>query len=199
MVREPQQNRAKATRERILDAVCDLAVSKDGDAVTTTALAQQLDVSVGTIYRYFETREDALRAAYNDAYADLIGRWFKGLGNLSILDTDSAARELFGSYIAVADNHRTFLPLLKCIRKIQSLEEEQSQEGMPPDRLASFAAMLGVHLHPTNMQRMDLLRHLTTDLSHLYLMRPQSQRATLHAETLAMIALMLDRMRGDGG
>jgi AcrR family transcriptional regulator len=50
----PIQDRAIATRQRILDAAQTVAVAKGAFRATTADVASAAGVSIGTVYRYFE-------------------------------------------------------------------------------------------------------------------------------------------------
>ncbi|MGH2860078.1 MAG: TetR/AcrR family transcriptional regulator, partial [Solirubrobacteraceae bacterium] len=55
-----------ATRQRVLAAVADLLERGDAEEVTVPAVAEASGVSLRTIYRYYQTRDELLEAA---------GRW----------------------------------------------------------------------------------------------------------------------------
>ncbi|BAD58664.1 TetR/AcrR family transcriptional regulator [Nocardia farcinica] len=54
--RRPTQERAKATRELILDTAARLFGERGIDATSTNRIAAEAGVSVGTVYRYFADR-----------------------------------------------------------------------------------------------------------------------------------------------
>ncbi|MFF0454836.1 TetR/AcrR family transcriptional regulator [Nocardia africana] len=55
--RRPSQERARATRERILDAAAELFGQRGIAETSTNRIAAEAGVSVGTVYRYFADRE----------------------------------------------------------------------------------------------------------------------------------------------
>jgi AcrR family transcriptional regulator len=61
-----REQHAIATRERILAAVADLLERGEVDEVTVPAVAEASGVSLRTIYRHYQTRDELLEAA---------GRW----------------------------------------------------------------------------------------------------------------------------
>lgn len=60
--REPQQARSAATLARVLQAAEDIASSSGLEEMTITGVAERAGVSVGTIYRRFEDKEQLITA-----------------------------------------------------------------------------------------------------------------------------------------
>lgn len=60
--REPQQARSAATLARVLQAAEDVAGSAGLDEMTISGVAERAGVSVGTIYRRFEDKEQLINA-----------------------------------------------------------------------------------------------------------------------------------------
>lgn len=58
--RVPVQARSEDKLERVVKAAQRIVVAEGAEAVTTTRLALESEVAVGTIYRYFENREGVL-------------------------------------------------------------------------------------------------------------------------------------------
>ncbi|HYW25463.1 MAG TPA: TetR family transcriptional regulator [Terriglobales bacterium] len=61
-------------RQRILDAAVGLAAEGGYDAVQMRAVALRADVALGTLYRYFASKEHLLVSALAEHVADLRGR-----------------------------------------------------------------------------------------------------------------------------
>jgi AcrR family transcriptional regulator len=61
-------------RKRILDATYDLARSGGFDAVQMRAVAEQADVALGTLYRYFPSKIHLLVSALGRQFEDAAGR-----------------------------------------------------------------------------------------------------------------------------
>jgi AcrR family transcriptional regulator len=61
-------------RQRILDAAVGLAAEGGYDAVQMREVALRADVALGTLYRYFASKEHLLVSALADHVADLRGR-----------------------------------------------------------------------------------------------------------------------------
>ena len=77
MRRVPQQARSRALIERVLDAAEGLLASEGVEALTTTRIAAEADVAVGSLYQYFPDKGaivDALAARYLDEFERLMER-----------------------------------------------------------------------------------------------------------------------------
>ncbi|GHF15441.1 hypothetical protein GCM10017044_06990 [Kordiimonas sediminis] len=70
--RTPRQARALARRQKILDTTESLASAVDPDAITTTSIARGADIPVGSVYQYFENREDILGIVYKKSYDEVM-------------------------------------------------------------------------------------------------------------------------------
>ena len=73
--RVPQQARSRALIQRVLDAGEDLLVREGVDALTTTLIASEAGVAVGSLYQYFPDKGaivDALAARYLDEFEALM-------------------------------------------------------------------------------------------------------------------------------
>lgn len=60
---EPRDDRAAATRERLLAALEVLALRADWSKLTASAIATEAGVAHGTFYAHFRNKDEALRAA----------------------------------------------------------------------------------------------------------------------------------------
>lgn len=60
--KSPQQGRAKATVEAILQAASQVLVAEGYARMTTTRVAERAGVSVGSLYQYFDDKEQLMRA-----------------------------------------------------------------------------------------------------------------------------------------
>lgn len=70
-VRQPQQERSRLTRERLLRATID-TLARDGWATVTVAnVAERAGVSRGAAQHHFRTREDLITAALEQIFDDM--------------------------------------------------------------------------------------------------------------------------------
>ncbi len=74
-IRKPKQERSIEKRNKILQVAKDLFSDKTYFNVTTNEIAKKADVSIGTLYAYFASKEDILTALlkrYNDFFLTTI-------------------------------------------------------------------------------------------------------------------------------
>lgn len=67
----PKQARAREKQTAILNAAEMLVLSGALDDVSTTSIALKAGIPVGSIYRYFEDKEDILEQLYRKAYDEV--------------------------------------------------------------------------------------------------------------------------------
>lgn len=67
-VREPQQDRSRATRERLLAATVDLLATRGWAATTVAKVAEEAGVSRGAAQHHFPTRESLFTAVIEEMY-----------------------------------------------------------------------------------------------------------------------------------
>lgn len=66
LLSEPTQLRARATVERIKDAMARLVAAQGYSAASTNAIAREAGISIGALYRYFPNRAAIAMALYED-------------------------------------------------------------------------------------------------------------------------------------
>jgi AcrR family transcriptional regulator len=70
----PKQERSRQTYERILVAAEGLFAEKGWDSLSTNAIAEAAEVSIGSLYRYFPDKAAVLRALVSRAAEPLLAR-----------------------------------------------------------------------------------------------------------------------------
>ena len=100
--RQPQQERSLAIVDAIVVATCEL-LGDEGPSATTNRIAERAGVSVGSLYRYFPSK-DALFDAAAERYA---ARLLQVVGALDFREPrrplPEAAREIVRALIAVEE------------------------------------------------------------------------------------------------
>jgi AcrR family transcriptional regulator len=101
--KQPKQQRAAETRQRILDAAAHVFTEHGYVAGTTNRIAERAEISIGSLYQYFPNKDAILRAlmdAHLDAGARLLGeRLSAGL--------PQGLEDLLRVFVrATIDNHR---------------------------------------------------------------------------------------------
>lgn len=193
--RAPRQKRAKKTRARLLEAVETLVAAEGADAVTTTRIAAETGVAVGTIYRYFTDRDALLLAAYDATVGRIVETCHDALEKLPVdARMDEAAGHLLGVYLSSAEAIPAHSGLLVAMRRLRPIEAE----GAGEDRIiAEIVAPFFARFAPAASSeplRLHLMSTLLGTMVDLYLLTAEpAGRALLRAEIEAHVLLMVDR------
>lgn len=109
-----RQKRAQERIELILSVTNDLVLSEGVQEVTTTLVAQQAGIPVGSIYKYFGDKTDLLFALYHRVFADVIQELKEILASVP---TNTAFIEivdrLFDRFIESCKTHESYVPLTR--------------------------------------------------------------------------------------
>lgn len=197
MKKIPVQARAVETRAALLARVEEIVATEGAEAVTTTSLANRTGVSVGSLYRYFADREALLLAAYDATVDRIASACAKQLASLS-RDTpvEDAARRLLEVYLMTAEAIPAHTGLLKAMRSIRTLDDEQDASNVTIIRnlIGPFLKKFSPAAHP-DPARLHFMNVLIANLVDLYLVTPgtPSARATMRKEIEAHMLLALAR------
>ncbi|GAB10506.1 putative TetR family transcriptional regulator [Gordonia araii NBRC 100433] len=69
--RQPQQERSRATRERLLDATVEMLAAQGWSATTVAAVAEAAGVSRGAAQHHFPTRESLITAVMEEMFESM--------------------------------------------------------------------------------------------------------------------------------
>ena len=196
---EPRQRRALKTRTALLEAVEAVVAANGHDAVTTTRIAAETGVSVGTIYRYFVDREALLLAAYEATVSRIVARCLAALDTLPPdLAAAEAAHILLSHYLEAADSipaHTGLLAAMRSIRPIEADQQVDGQTGITGDLLVPFLARYVPGSESLEPVRLHFLTVLVSTMVDLYLVTDDAAaRARLREEIEAHVALMVERI-----
>ena len=137
------------TRASLLAAVETIVAEEGIQAVTTTRVASDTDVAVGTIYRYFADRDAMLLAAYDATVARLIDTCHAALENLQDgTPVEDAARHLLGVYLEAAEATPAHAGLLATMRLLRPIEVDRSSTG---DRVITEGVLKAVPGQPVTI------------------------------------------------
>lgn len=196
---KPRQKRARQTRAALLAAVERIVAAEGAEAVTTTRVAAETGLAVGTIYRYFEDREALLLAAYDATVLRIVERCRTVLGGLSAdMPITEAARHLLDAYLDTAEAVPAHAGLLRAMRAIRPVEADQDQ-GNGPAIIANLLApflerFAGSPAALSDPARLRFMNALLGTLVDLYLMTPRpGGRVRLRGEIEAHMLLLLER------
>lgn len=195
----PRQPRALETRRRLLECVETLVAAHGPAAVTTTRLAAETGVSVGTIYRYFADRDALLLSAYDATVERIVAECAASFGKLpGTLSPTYAARALLGSYLAAASAIPAHAGLLAAMRATRPIEADQHGDNEPGIVARLFLPFLARYLPPgTTIEpaRLGFLSVMVGTMVDLYLVTPEvDARTVLRAEIDAHVSLMVERL-----
>jgi AcrR family transcriptional regulator len=196
----PRQLRAVETRQRLLDAVEALVAAEGPAAVTTTRLAAETGVAVGTIYRYFADRDALLLAAYDATVERIVVECAAALDTLPAdLPPGPAAAALLSAYLAAAEALPAHAGLLAAMRTIRPIEADHyggNQAGILRDLFLPFFQRYlpaAVAIEPA---RLSFISVMVGTMVDLYLVAEPSTRRALRAEIEAHVGLMVERIAG---
>jgi TetR/AcrR family transcriptional regulator, repressor of fatR-cypB operon len=132
--REPEESPKRAA---ILEAALDLFVERGFHGTAVPAIAERAGVGAGTIYRYFQSKEELVNVLYRIWKQEIARAIFQDL------DLDQPARALFGHYwrqmTAFTRRHPKAFAFLELHHHGSYLDEEsKAMEG----RFIDFAAAL---------------------------------------------------------
>jgi AcrR family transcriptional regulator len=192
----PRQRRAVETRDGLLATVESIVAKEGADAVTTTRVALESGVAVGTIYRYFEDRDAMLLAAYDATVVRVVDICHQALEALpEAVPVETAARNLLGIYLEAAESIPAHAGLLAAMRHLRPVEAGQSanEDRIVSELVAPFLARF-VPAAARDGMRMHLMSLVIGTLVDLYLVTGDTEdRAMLRGELEAYVLFMVER------
>ena len=144
---KPRQKRSLRTEAALLAATEAVAASEGEAAVTTSRIAAETGVAVGTIYRYFADRDAMLLAAYDATVLRIVEACGAELTELDPdIGVENAARHLLDVYLAAARAIPGHAALLRAMRRIRSVEQDddENRNRIAQDLLSPFLARFGI-------------------------------------------------------
>jgi AcrR family transcriptional regulator len=194
----PRQPRAVETRQRLLDAVEAVVVSEGTAAVTTTRLAAETGVAVGTIYRYFADREALLLAAYDATVERIVSECAAALDALpTIVPPKLAAGALLSAYLAAAEGIPAHAGLLSAMRAIRPTEADQlggNQAGILRDLFLPFLRIYLPGAATLEPAKLSFISVMVGTMVDLYLVADPAARPAIRIEIEAHLGLMVERV-----
>ncbi|WP_417449129.1 TetR/AcrR family transcriptional regulator [Kordiimonas sp.] len=163
----PTQARAKAKRDAILRGAVKLLLEEGPAAVTTTSISQAAGVPVGSVYQYFEDKDDILFNLYHTAYNEVES---KVLDALAATPEGQSFAHTLGhlnrTFWLAAREHPTFRALTRWANSQRSLWE------VTPGLDSSLAALVVKTLKISAISLPDarrevMLRTMVTTISIL--------------------------------
>ncbi|WP_410873353.1 TetR/AcrR family transcriptional regulator [Nocardia sp. A7] len=101
--RRPSQERAKATREHILDVAAQLFGERGIADTSTNRIAAQAEVSIGTVYRYFSDRSVMVEELLARLLGDIEQRFTTTMSDLPETSTKDLVTTILAILEVIAD------------------------------------------------------------------------------------------------
>lgn len=163
----PTQARAIERRDKILSAAETLLLEGGPQAVTTTSIAQAAEIPVGSIYQYFEDKDDVISTLYDAAYAEVESEVIAVMADIEHgLGFKETHEQLVRAFWQAARAHRTFRPLTRWANSQRSLwDATPGPESSLGQMVIKTLEIAGATL-PDN-RREAMLRTIVTTLSVL--------------------------------
>ncbi|NMN03540.1 MULTISPECIES: TetR/AcrR family transcriptional regulator [unclassified Novosphingobium] len=166
-VRVPRQGRSKASYERMLVAAEELLVTKGGEAFTLSEVSRLGQVSIGSIYCRFESK-DALVQSVQLRVLDRV--------DTRMLTQVVAAREAAGSLVAivpllveaVAETLREHAPLLRPLMQRATHDPIVAQTGKASYASTAAAVRSALLAHRAEIRQDDPERAVDSCFRVLY-------------------------------
>lgn len=184
------------TRSALLDTVERIVAIDGPEAVTTTRVAQETNVAVGTIYRYFTDRDEMLLAAYDGTVTRIVAICAASLEEPEPVGSPlDAADKLLSLYLTTADAIPSHAGLLKAMRAIRPIEADQTGNNETTITSGLLLPFWQRHTRITpDPVQLHFLSVLIGTLVDLYLMTPNPpDRSRVRAEISAHMRLALAR------
>lgn len=186
--------------EALVAAVERLVAAEGHAAVTTTRLAIETGLSVGTIYRYFADREALLLAAYDATVARIVATCAAVLDTLPAnMAPADAARLLLSRYLEAAEaipSHAGLLAAMRAIRPIEADQQGENQAGIARDLILPFFARYRRDARPPDPARLGFVSATIGTMVDLYLVTEGGDaREKVREEIEAHLALIVERLQ----
>lgn len=193
----PRQKRSLRTEAALLSATEKVAAAEGEAAVTTSRIAAETGVAVGTIYRYFADRDALLLAAYDATVLRIVEACGAALADLDPeIGAEDAARHLLDVYLAAARAIPGHAALLRAMRRIRSVEQDddRNRNRVADGLLAPFLERFGMDA-AGDQEALHFLNVLLGTLVDLYLIADDdAARETIHGHIEAHMLLALSRL-----
>ncbi len=163
----PKQVRAIERVEKILSISKTIVETEGVDALTTTKLSATAGIPVGSIYQYFDCREDILEFLYANAYNEVLDKVQSALEKTDIKpDFQSLNNEIITVFWTTAKTHKSFNQLTRWANSLSTIWEStthnNSQIPLMVEQVLDRSNML-----PNQMRKQAVITTLSTVISVL--------------------------------
>ena len=190
-VRRPRSARlsSSARKALILEAAMRF-FAENGFSGTIREFADFMGVSSALIFRYFSTKEELIKAAYETLYIQQIdSNWIRLLSDRST-SIEQRLKAFYRSYMVVSDDYRWIRVALVTGLSNLPMVKEYLDSFMTPilDQMAKelHFARTGEELEKVNTEDRELLWHLHSSLVY-FLIRKYVYRSTVASNTIRVM------------
>ena len=189
----PKQARAKARVEAILNATHELLKDGQPEDISTTAIAKAAEIPVGSVYQYFEDKNDILQQLYSAAYDEVNSEVVNSLGAVDPSEGFVAInRSQLQCFWSAARAHPTFRALTRWANHEYSFAEvTPSAESGLGELVEETLKVSGVEIEPA--RREAVLKTTVTLVSVLVDTAIEEDDETKAQALIDELAILLSR------
>jgi AcrR family transcriptional regulator len=175
--RQPVQQRSRQRREDILQTTATLLERVGFDDLTTTLVAKELGISVGSLYHYFPHKQAILHAMgeyWLEEYSAALSRLSEA--ELENMELSKFAELAVGELLAVYRRQRGILPLVHAMYAVPELRELDEQHDFHViSEMATIFERLGLLAGRPERER---IARLWLEMTHSLLLSIVDQRGS---------------------
>ena len=124
----PTQKRAIERVKKILSISEIIIETEDVTALTTTNLSRAANIPIGSIYQYFDSREDILDYLHTKAYQEVLEKVQNTLNNIKPgINFEVLNKKIITVFWNEAKNHKSFTKLTRWANNASTIWEATSQ------------------------------------------------------------------------
>lgn len=185
---QPSQKRSIARREQILEVAAGLLERLGPSALTTIRIAQEVGISVGTLYHYFPNKE-AILHAMGEHWLEQMAKALNEQHPLALVDVDSFVAIFVKQMNKLYRLQKGLLHLVQgmfAIPQLMPLDEQHDE--LVINYVSKSLPKLGIRLSLVERQRIGRSFH---EVSHALLLVVAHQNQRRASATLAELNLLL--------
>jgi AcrR family transcriptional regulator len=185
---KPSQKRSIARREQILEVAAGLLERLGPSALTTIRIAQEVGISVGTLYHYFPNKE-AILHAMGEHWLEQMAKTLDEQSQLDLTDVDTFVAKFVSQMNKLYRLQKGLLHLVQgmfAIPQLMPLDEQHDELVIA--YVSKSLPMLGIQLSLSERQRIGRSFH---EVSHALLLVVAHQNQKRATTTLTELNLLL--------
>ena len=192
--REPVQARSRQRQEDILVTTGELLERVGFDDLTTTLVARELGISVGSLYHYFPNTP-AILYAMGERWLEEFTRARDDVAHLDLesLPLENSVDRLVSRLAKVYREQRGLLPLVQAMYAVPELRDlDETHDEVVIASMSGMLRRLGLRVRPAELERvartwLELTHALFVVVSEQSGRRAAATQADLKVLTLALL------------